>query len=60
MDELLERLKKYKYDTDDTYKNVAAACNIPYSTFYGFSGGTRPLKEKFAKALDKFLKEQGY
>jgi hypothetical protein len=60
LDTLLERLKKYKYDTDDTYKNVAMVCGIPFSTFYNFSGGTRPLKEKYQIKLDAFLKEQGY
>lgn len=59
-DNIRERLKQYKYDTDDTYKNVAIACNIPFSTFYGFSAGTRTLKEKFAKSLDSFLKSKGY
>lgn len=58
--ELLERLQKYKYDTDDTYKNVAIACDIPFSTFYNFSGGTRQLKPKYADALDKFLVSKGY
>lgn len=58
--DLLERLKKYKCDTDDTYKNVAKECEIPYSTFYGFSGGTRTLKPKFYNALDSFLKSKGY
>ena len=58
--DLLERLKKYKYDTDDTYKNVAMACDIPFSTFYGFSGGTRALKPKYNDALEKFLQSKGY
>lgn len=58
--DLLERLQKYKYDTDDTYKNVAKECNIPYSTFYNFSGGTRNLKPKYTDLLDKFLKDKGY
>lgn len=57
---LLERLQKYKYDTDDTYKNVAIACNIPFQTFYGFTGGTRNLKPKYRDALEKFLQEKGY
>lgn len=58
--ELLERLQKYKYDTDDTYKNVAIACDIPFSTFYNFSGGTRQLKPKYAESLDQFLVSKGY
>lgn len=60
MEELLQRLKKYKYDTDETYKNVAKACNIPFSSFYNFSNGTRNLKEKYFDSLDTFLKEKGY
>ena len=58
--DLLERLKKYKYDTDETYKNIAKICEIPYATFYGFSGGTRNLKPRYADALDQFLKSKGY
>ena len=60
MEDLLERLKKYRYDTDETYKKVAIACQIPFSTFYNFTNGTRGLKEKYAISLDKFLKEKGY
>lgn len=58
--DLLERLQKYKYDTDNTYKNVAIECQIPFSTFYNFSNGTRQLKPKYADALDQFLKSKGY
>lgn len=58
--DLLERLQKYKYDSDDTYKNVAIKCQIPFSTFYNFTGGTRQLKPKYADALDEFLKFKGY
>lgn len=60
MEDLLERLKKYRYDTDAKYKDIAKECNIPYSTFYNFTGGTRTLKEKYAKFLDEYLKEKGY
>lgn len=58
--DLLKRLQKYKYDTDDTYKNVAIACEIPFSTFYNFTNGTRQLKAKYCDKLDAFLKEKGY
>ena len=58
--DLLERLQKYKYDTDNTYKSVAIECKIPFSTFYNFSNGTRQLKPKYADALDHFLKSKGY
>ena len=60
MEELLNRLKKYRYDTDDTYKNVAIVCQIPFSTFYNLTNGTRNLKDKYAVSLDTFLKEKGY
>lgn len=60
MESLLTRLQKYKYDTDITYKSIAAELNIPYQTFYGFTGGTRNLKPKYTAWLDKYLQEKGY
>lgn len=57
---LLDALKQYKYDTDDTYKNIAMECNIPFTTFYNFTSGLRDLKPKYRDALEKFLKEKGY
>lgn len=59
-EDLLTRLKKYKYDTDITYKAIAAALNIPYATFYAFTGGTRALKPKYHDWLSKYLQEKGY
>jgi len=60
MDSLLNRLKKYKYEEDVTYKTVAAELNIPYTTFYTFTGGTRNLKPKYSNLLNQYLKERGY
>lgn len=57
---LLDRLKKYKYDTNDTYKNVAISCDIPFSSFYNFTNGVRKLKPKYEDALSAFLESKGY
>lgn len=60
LDKLLERLQRYKYDTDATYKFIAMACEIPFSTFYNFTSGVRNLKPKYAESLERFLKSRGY
>lgn len=60
MEQLLIRLKKYTYDTGKTYKSIAIECDIPFSTFYGFTGGSRNLKLRYADSLRQFLEKQGY
>lgn len=57
---LRERLKKYKYDTDISYKKIATEAEIPFSTFYNFSSGLRDLREKYYLLLDSYLTEKGY
>ena len=57
---LRERLKKYRYDTEISYKKVATETEIPYSTFYNFSSGLRDLKEKYYLSLDSYLVGKGY
>ena len=56
---LLERLKAYKYMTDKTYKEIAVACEIPFSSFYNFTNGTRGLRDIYADKLDAYLKKRG-
>ena len=58
--DLLVRLRQYKWNTDATYKSVAIECHIPFSTFYGFTGGFRELKVRYALSLNEFLKKKGY
>ena len=60
MDDLRIRLKKYVDNTGSTYKSVAIECNIPFSSFYGFTGGFRELKVRYALSLNEFLKNKGY
>ena len=60
MEELLERLKKYRVDEDISYKQIAIETQIPFSTFYNFSSGVRPLRKKYAEVLDQYLASKGY
>ena len=58
--ELLNKLQKFKNDSDMSYKNIAIECQIPFSTFYNFTSGLRKMKPKYEEALTKFLEEKGY
>ena len=35
-----------------SYKNISIKCNIPYATFYSFTGGVRKLPEQYINILD--------
>lgn len=58
--ELLDKLQKFKDDSDMSYKDIAITCQIPFSTFYNFTSGLRKMKPKYEEALVKFLEEKGY
>lgn len=58
--DLLERLLNYKNDADVKYKNIAIECEIPFSTFYNFTSGLRPLKPKYMESLNTYLTSKGY
>ena len=58
--ELLDKLQKFKNDSDMSYKNIAIECQIPFSTFYNFTSGLRKMKPKYEESLTKFLEEKGY
>lgn len=60
MSDLLDRVKKCKEQMGISYKNMCNKCNIPYTTFYSFTGGVRKLPEQYVQFLDTFLKNLGY
>lgn len=58
--ELLERVKKCKEQIGISYKIMSTKCQIPYTTFYAFTGGVRKLPEQYIKILDQYLKNLGF
>ncbi len=60
MEELLERIKKCKKQLGISYKAISLKCNIPYTTFYSFTGGVRKLPEQYIGVLDQYLKNLGF
>ena len=60
MSDLLDRVKKCKEQMGISYKKMCNKCNIPYTTFYSFTGGVRKLPEQYVESLDNFLKNLGY
>ena len=60
MENLLERLKRFKEEMAIPYKKIAEKCEIKPSTFYNFTGGLRDLQPDAAQRLDQFLKDRGY
>lgn len=57
---LLERVKKCKQDLGISYKIMSNKCQIPYTTFYSFTGGIRKLPQKYKQELDNFLTQFGF
>lgn len=57
---LLQRVKKCKQQMGISYKNISIKCNIPYATFYSFTGGVRKLPEQYINTLDQYLQKLGY
>lgn len=43
-----------------SYKTMCSKCEIPYPTFYSFTGGVRKLPDQYVEILDKYLKKLGY
>ena len=60
MEELLERVKKCKKQMGVSYKIMCNKCDIPYTTFYAFTGGVRKLPEQYIKKLQGYLEKLGY
>lgn len=60
MDELLERVKKCKEQLGISYKTMSTKCEIPYTTFYSFTGGVRKLPEQYINILDQYLKKLNF
>ena len=60
MDDILERLKKFKLEEDISYKEVAQDIDIPLSALYNFTSGARDLKPKRKRLLNQYLTEKGY
>lgn len=58
--DLLERLKKLRYEEDISYKEVAKETGIPLSTLYNFTSGARELRPKLRKVLEQYLKSMQY
>ncbi len=52
MENLLERLKRFKEEMAIPYKKIAEKCEIKPSTFYNFTGGLRDLQPDAAQRLD--------
>lgn len=60
MEDLLNRVKKCKQELGISYKNMSSKCNIPYTTFYSFTGGVRKLPEQYMEILNNYLQKLGF
>lgn len=60
MEELLNRVKKCKEQVGISYKTMCNKCDIPYTTFYSFTGGVRKLPDQYINILDQYLKNLGF
>lgn len=60
MEELRDRLKKFREEEGVSYVKVAKDLEVSTGIIYNFTSGVRDLKANVAIMLNDYLKERGY